>query len=694
MTYAQPLTAMMGDVAKALLGNPNDHLSKPRDGLLKFGSRGSMEVNTVEGWFADYESGVKGGVLELIKHKGGVADNAGALQWLEDKGIKDREVSPQNAAQPKSTFYDYRGETGEVLYRIERKQTGAQKDFLQHGPDGRGGFHAAKGCMRGVRRVLYRLPELLAADPSLPVFLCEGEKNADRVARDGLIATTNSGGAGSFDQQYVQALADRRVVILEDNDQAGRDRTAKILPMLEGVAKTVAVLRFGGCDKDDVCDWLARGNSTFDLELKAEDALEKAAVTPAGDLVPMLDLVALSRTPAVPKAFAIERIAPLGELTMLYGPGSAGKSLLGQQLATVAAAGIPSCLGLDVMSTAAIYLTCEDDADQLHFRQERICDALRVPMADLAGKLHLASLRGALGNELATFGHENKMTPTEAYTRLCRTVKHIAAKLVVLDNVAHLFTGNENDRADVTRFVNLLNRLAGETGAAIILLGHPNKAGDEWSGSTGWNNAVRSRLYLDHDEDTDIRTLSLPKANYSKKGDVVSFRWVDWAFVRDADLPADKRAEIEEVIQAAGDNLTFMKCLDERNRQERPVSESKASRTYAPKEFADMPESKRIGRSRLEAAMERLFRLGTIERGFVYRDLGEGKDRFGLRRASADLSADVPLTPPADVPLTTRRPPPAHTLYTTYISGAAHEPAAPDTEEDGEGWATIGEAQP
>ncbi len=404
--------------------------------------------------------------------------------------------------------------------------------------------------------------------------------------------------------------------------------------------------------------------------------------------IPMLDLVALATTKAVPKAFAIERIAPVGEVTTLNGPGSAGKSLLGQQIATSAAAGIP-CLGLDVIHVPSLYLTCEDDADQLHFRQERLCEALGIPMASLAGKLHLASLRGALESELATFAHDGKMTVTAAYDNLTRTIAMTRAKVVVLDNVAHLFAGNENDRADVTRFVNLLNKLAGESGAAIILLGHPNKAGDEWSGSTAWNNAVRSRLYLEHDEDTDTRTLSLPKANYAKKGDVVRFRWIDWAFVRDQDLPADKRAEIEHVIQAAGDNQIFLTCLDERNRQERPVSESKASRTYAPKEFAEMPESKRIGRARLEAALERLFRLGTIERGFIYRDHGEGKDRFGLRRASADLSADHPLTPSADVPLTTRPLPPAHTPYTTYNPGAALEPAAPDTDDLD--WGTDGE---
>lgn len=399
------------------------------------------------------------------------------------------------------------------------------------------------------------------------------------------------------------------------------------------------------------------------------------------DLVPMLDLVALSRTPAVPKAFAIERIAPLGEVTMLYGPGSAGKSLLGQQLATVAAAGIPKCLGLDVMATAAVYLTCEDDADQLHFRQEHLCEALRVPMADLAGKLHLSSLRGALGNELATFGHDNKMTPTQAYHRLCCTVTHIGAKLVILDNVAHLFVGNENDRADVTRFVNLLNRLAGDTGAAIILLGHPNKAGDDWSGSTAWNNAVRSRLYLDHDEQTDIRTLTLPKANYSQKGEVARFIWQDWAFVHLDELTPERADKLRDTVQASADNLLFMACLAERTKQQRAVSEKRGP-NFAPVVFAAMPESKSIGKIRLEQAMDRLFRIGKIERS----ELWKGPDRkavFGLRETAGNGAANTMRATRETVSETAENragnAPTTHTIY-KYIPGAALRADAPDIE--------------
>lgn len=260
-------------------------------------------------------------------------------------------------------------------------------------------------------------------------------------------------------------------------------------------------------------------------------------------------MLALSKTKAEPVEFAIERLAPLGKVTLFNGPGSAGKSLLAQQFATCAAAGLP-CLGLQMLEGPALYVTCEDDAEQLHWRLERQCKVLGIDMALLAGKLHMVSLCGELGNELALFAKDGKLVPTDMFNRLASTIRVTDAKLVFLDNVAHLFTGNENDRGEVTRFVNLLNRLAVHTGAAILLVGHPNKGGDTYSGSTAWLNAVRSHAWLDFIQeedgtviDTDARLLTVGKANYGPKGDVVSMRWYNWTFNVDELLLANNSGD-------------------------------------------------------------------------------------------------------------------------------------------------------
>lgn len=348
---------------------------------------------------------------------------------------------------------------------------------------------------------------------------------------------------------------------------------------------------------------------------EASEAIAAAAIE-------TLDWEALAKVTPSPKAFVIPMLAPAGEVTLFTGPGSAGKSLLAQQLATALAAGVPT-LRLDMGQAPAIYLTCEDDEGQLHWRQEHICKALGVPMASLAGRLEAASLRGALDNALGSEGPDGEFVLSPAYHRLSAMIRRTGAKLVALDNVAHLFTGNENDRGNVTRFVNALNRLAGESGAAIILLGHPNKAGDSYSGSTAWLNAVRSQFTIEHDLQTDMRTVTVGKANYSRKGDQLRFAWVDWAFVLEDDLPPDTARKLADTAKAHAGNDLFLKCLALCTEQRRNVSHIPGS-NYAPKVFAAMPEAKGFKKADFAAAMERLLSLGRIE---CDAELWRGKDR-------------------------------------------------------------------
>ena len=420
-------------------------------------------------------------------------------------------------------------------------------------------------------------------------------------------------------------------------------------------------------------------------------------------LLPILDLAALSNVRAKAVAFVIERLAPAGEVTLFTGPGSAGKSLLGQQLCTVSAGALGSCLGLAVAAGPAIYATCEDTAEHLHFRQERLCEALNVPMVSLADKLHLVSLRGELDNELEGRDEKGNYSPSAAYDRLAATIKATGAKLVVLDNVAHLFSGNENDRHDVTQFVNLLNRLARDTGAAVLLIGHPPKSSNplavahDYSGSTAWLNAVRSQIKIDTPRDADgsvldrdARVLTIGKANYAPKGDGINFRWHDWAFVRDDDLPTDTRAEIDKVIRANGENDAFLRCLRARTEQGagREVGPAPGP-NYAPSQFEGMPEAKGYKKAVLKRAMDRLFAIGKIESATVERPGKSGQKTiiFEVPEPSPNASRTPFPNPPEPPPERPR----THTHISKDISGAGPD-GPPPLDDDDLDWSTDGEA--
>ncbi len=150
--------------------------------------------------------------------------------------------------------YDYTDEQGTVLFQVCRF---APKDFRQRRPDGNGGFVYK---LDGVRRVLYRLPQLLTADPAQPVYVVEGERDVDALAALGLTATTNPGGAGKWLSEYNVHLRDRHVVVLPDADAPGRRHAEEVRVNLEPVAASVCVLALPGLPpKGDVSTWLAAG---------------------------------------------------------------------------------------------------------------------------------------------------------------------------------------------------------------------------------------------------------------------------------------------------------------------------------------------------------------------------------------------------------------------------------------------------
>ena len=152
------------------------------------------------------------------------------------------------------------------------------KDFRQRAPNG-------DWKVKGIPQVLYRLPQLLAAPAGALVFVVEGEKDADRLAGLGLVATTNPGGAGKWRDAYAASLAGRRVAILPDNDEPGRKHAEKVRASLDRAGVDAAVVELEGLPpKGDVSDWLDPGGTAERLIEIAEAALRASGngAGPAG----------------------------------------------------------------------------------------------------------------------------------------------------------------------------------------------------------------------------------------------------------------------------------------------------------------------------------------------------------------------------------------------------------------------------
>ena len=132
--------------------------------------------------------------------------------------------------------------------------------------------------------MLYRLPELVAASTDATVFLVEGEKDADRLASLGLVVITCPGGANKWRPEYSKMLADRKVVILPDNDPAGAEHAETIKAGLTNIAGKVVVLALQDLPhKGDVSDWLDADGTAESLLAQAEEVLGVPNDAPAAD---------------------------------------------------------------------------------------------------------------------------------------------------------------------------------------------------------------------------------------------------------------------------------------------------------------------------------------------------------------------------------------------------------------------------
>ena len=250
----------------------------------------------------------------------------------------------------------------------------------------------------------------------------------------------------------------------------------------------------------------------------------------------VVDPITLQDRPVPDRRWIVPSWIPVGQVTLIAGDGGVGKTLLAQQLATACATDRP-WLGLPVTRCKALCIFCEDDQGELHRRQAAINKSYGVDFADLEHMQWVS--RPGDDNALVAFEtYEAMGEPTEFFQQVHDWMQDFGAQLLVLDSLHDLFPGNENNRVHARRFISLLSHFARDTAGAVVLTAHPSMSGLSsglgTSGSTAWNNAVRSRLYLrrpeedgDSKSDDDERILRRMKANYASSRDQIDLDWSD-----------------------------------------------------------------------------------------------------------------------------------------------------------------------
>ncbi|AZV21597.1 AAA family ATPase [Mesorhizobium sp. M7A.F.Ce.TU.012.03.2.1] len=349
-----------------------------------------------------------------------------------------------------------------------------------------------------------------------------------------------------------------------------------------------------------------------DLPTYAARAIAQPAPHPANDNLPIISPADWHGMPVPTREWFLDGLIPRRQVTILNGDGGVGKSLLALQIASASAMGCET-IGLRPMAGRVMYLGAEDEADEFHRRLAAITYEHQRGLSDMADfRLIPMAGRDAL---LAVPDKASVMQPTDNMVRLVERLVDYRPGFLVLDTSADLFGGDEIKRNHVRQFIGLLRKPAIDLDMAVLLLSHPSVAGMQSgtgsSGSTAWNNSVRSRLYLTtaagDGADPDVRILTTMKANYGKKGGEIRMRWQEGAFVLDDGKPSP----VAGILNKRADE-TFKKLLSIFNRTGQSVSDVTGT-NYAPAKMFKHVEAGGISKRQFGDAMQRLLESAEIK---------------------------------------------------------------------------------
>lgn len=468
-------------VARLLLGEPNNRLSRGDE--LRFGTNGSLRVTLrgdQRGTWRDHEAGEGGGVLDLIVHKQG-GDRKDAAAWLSET-FPHEVPAAANKRQIVAT-YPYVDAGGEMIFEVVRFEP---KDFRQRRPDGAGGWH---WNLKGVEPTLYRLPEIMRAIAGNErIFIVEGEKDADQLAKLGLAATCNPGGAGKWKPSLAQLLASARVAIIPDNDDVGIEHGEAVARSLKDVAANVRVLSLGDlARKGDVSDWIAAGGSVEELFSLVADAPDwRPAFKPRYPIVWFGQ-----EDSAAPLRWLVRGLMVEGGVSVVYGPPKSSKTFVTLDLALSVAHG-RDWYGLRVKRGGVVYVCGEGAAGVRQrmkaWRKEKDGDA-SAPFALVPQSINL-------------FDGEDELDRLIADINGVADPMRTPVRLVVLDTLSRMIGSGDEDKArDINVVVRSAERIQRDTGAHVMIVHHSGKDRDRgMRGSNALLGAVDAAIEVTKDE--------------------------------------------------------------------------------------------------------------------------------------------------------------------------------------------------
>lgn len=412
--------------------------------------------------------------------------------------------------------YDYVDEHGELLYQAVRYEP---KDFRQRRPMGNGWNWSIKG----VRRVLYRLPNIIEeVAAGKTIYICEGEKDVENARKLGLAATCNAMGADNgHGNKWLPEFADHLngadVVVVPDQDEPGQRHANWVIQTLKGKARNIGLLNVPV--GKDLSDWIDAGASVSDIEGAIVDAIEvetpppkaeepaqpkEALFVSVGDLVDNLQ----------PIQWLIEDYIELDSLSLVYGAPGGGKSFVTVDMACCVATGTP-WHGHEVKQGPVFYIAGEGH----NGLARRFAAWSKASGVSLKGAPLFKSRRA-----VSIFNEESAKELHDEITVMIEATGQIPS-LVVVDTLARNFgDGDENSTADMGKFIEHTDKWVRHPfGCNVNLVHHSGHNMDRARGSSALKAALDAEYQVVNDG--GVVTLTATKMKDAEMPSEMNFKF-------------------------------------------------------------------------------------------------------------------------------------------------------------------------
>lgn len=551
----------MGAIADLLLGEANARLSSKTE--RRYGAQGSISVNLISGTYYDHEAKVGGGVVSLIEAKTGLK-NGGQVEWMREHGfmLRDRDDdqhSPASlpASTPRSRIvatYDYRDETDVVAFQVVRMEPKTFRQRRRPRADDEPGVirDGWVWSVKGQPLLPYRLPELVEAIASgHVVMIVEGEKDVDALRMRGIPATCNPMGAGKWSDDLDFHFKGADVVILPDNDEAGRKHRDLVATRLGSVAARVRVLELPNlAPKGDVSDWLDQGGSAEELYHLVETAALRPGEAPFKSKYGALWLDEIpGRIGTAP--WIVKGLIPSRGFGAFVGQPGCGKSFLALDLAfTVSVLAMTEgedarWFGRRVQPIGVAYIAAEGQTGFVK-RVEALLKRYRVdnldqhPFVLIPTNVDLRTDDGDTGPLCEEL---------RALDRQMKERSGLPLGLVFIDTLNRVLAGgDENAPEDMGALIRNCGRLqAAVNGATIVPVHHMNASGTRERGHSSLRGALDFMIEVERNEDNSGNRWKVAKQKDEEDGQTFGFSLKSQVIGLDSDGDAITSCLIEPV---------------------------------------------------------------------------------------------------------------------------------------------------